>query len=264
MSEMKDSFIYNFYDYVKSIYIYSHIKTNLKDVKKQPLEEGINLALQYISISFLVVSIFKIFVIIFYFIFIQAFSGFIKFILSIFKTKGQLNYCSSFKNAFSYLAKVGKRIYTFNFYLFHNLYIGFIMIFGYFLYLLSSIIFYLQNIKYLEDIEKPETYLDSFYCHFESSILIQLLCSSFYACRDMKISTYISLGLFLIMNAILFLGYFITQTIENADGIFEYDQPQCFMNIIFNTILLFLNGISLYNVIIYKGNGKYIYYNIYL
>ena len=70
MSEMNDSFIYNFYDYVKSIYIYSHIKTNLKDVEKQPLEEGINLALQYISISFLVVSIFKIFVIIFYFIFI--------------------------------------------------------------------------------------------------------------------------------------------------------------------------------------------------
>lgn len=256
MSEMNDSFIYNFYDYVKAIYIYSHVKTNLKDAKKQPLEKGINTTLKYLSISFLTLSVFKIFVIIFYFIFLQSFSAFIKFILSIFKTRGKLNYYSSFKNAFSYLGKVAKRIYTFNFYLFHNSYIGFIMVFGYFFFLFSSIIFYFKNIKYLEDIEKPESYLHSFYCHFESIILIQLLCSSFYACRDMKVSTYISLGLFIIMNAILFLGYLITQTIENADGIFEYDEPQCFMNIIFNTILLFLNGFSLFNVIIYKGNSK--------
>ena len=256
MSEIKDNFAYNFYDYVKSIYIYSHVKTHLIDSQRQPIEEATNIILIILSIVFVFLSIFKILVIIFYFIFIQALSAFIKFILSIFRTKFRINFCSSFINAISYLGKVFRRIYTFNFYLFHNIFIGFIMVFSYFFFLISSCFFYIQNFKNIEIIEKPKYYLVSFFFHFESIILIQLLCSSFYACHDMKNSTIISIGLFISMNAILILGYYITDKIESVDGTFEYDEPQKIMNIIFNTIFLLINGISLFKIIFYNKNSK--------
>ena len=256
MSEMKDDIIYNFYDYVKSIYIYAHVKTLLIDPQRQPIEYYTNIILAILSLLFVILSIFKIFFIIFYFIFIQALSAFIKFILSIFKTKFRISFCSSFINAISYLGKVLRRIYTFNFYLFHNKFIGFAMIFSYFFFLIISCLFYYQNCVHLMDFEKPIYYLICFYLHFESIILVQLLYSSFYACRDMKISTLISIGLFICMNTILIFGYYITETIENVEGAFEYGEPQCIMNIIFDSILLFINGISLFKIIFYNINCK--------
>ena len=256
MSEMKDDIIYDFYDYVKSIYIYAHVKTHLIDSQRQYIEEYTNILLAALSFMFIILSIFKIFVIIFYFIFIQALSAFIKFILSIFRTKFKISFCSSFINAMSYLGKVFRRIYTFNFYLFHNKIIGFIMIFSYFFFLIVSCLFYRQNIIYLEQIEKPIYYFIYFYLHFESIILIQLLYFTFYACRDMKYSTIIALILFISMNIMLILGYCITKSIENVEGSFEYGEPQNIMNIFFNSILLFINGISLFTIIFYNLNSK--------
>ena len=258
MSEMTDSFLYNFYDYVKSIYIYSHVKTRLKDADRQSIERATNIFLIILTLIFMISSIFKIFVIIFYFIFIQAFSGLINFIKSIFKTKFKINFCSSFQNSISYLAKVCKRIYTFNFFIFDNIFIGFIMIFSFFFFLFSSTVFYFQNYHLIEDIEKPRYYMFTFYFHFESIILVQLLCSSFYACRNMKLSTLLALGLFLIMNLMLYIGYHITNIIEEVDGSYEYEEPQSLMNIFFNSILLFLNGIGFYKIIIYNKNSKFI------
>lgn len=260
MSEMIDSPIYNFYDYVKSIYIYSHLKTNLIDKDRQSIEILTNYLLLIITFGFIIAFFFKIIVIIFYFIFAQAFSAFIKFIISIFRTKFQLNFCSSFLNAMYYLGKVLKRIYTFNFYLFHNITIGTTMIFSYLFFLISSSTFYFQNIFFIEEIEKPKLYMFSFYCHFESVILIQILFTSFYSCRDMVLSTIISIGLFLCINGILFLGFFITNVIENAEGSFEYAEPQCIMNVVFNTTFLLMNLNSLINIMVYKRNCKFIFY----
>ena len=256
MSEMNDSFIYNFYDYVKSIYIYSHVKTNLKDAQRQGIEQTTNVILIIISLIFVIISLFKIFVIIFYFIFIQAFSALIKFIITIVRFKCNVNFCSSFKNAFFYLMKVFKRIYTFNFYLFDTFLVGLIMIFSYFFFLISSCFFYFENYRLIETIEKPKYYMITFYCHFESVILIQLLCSSFYSCRDMKMSTIIGIGLFIIINLMILIGYQMTVIVENAVGSYELDEPQSVMNMMINSILLFLNGICLYNVLIYDGNSK--------
>ena len=115
------------------------------------------------------------------------------------------------------------------------------------------------DICLIEDIEKPRYYMKSFYCHFESLILIQILCSSFYACRNMNIATYVSIGLFLIMNAMLIIGYYITKRIEDVNGSYEHDEPQRLMNILFNAILLFLNTISLFKCIIYNKNSKLYY-----
>ena len=262
MSEIKDSFIYNFYDYMKAIYIYSHVKTNLKDKQRQKIEDATNIILIIFTSFFAIISAFKILVIIFYFIFIQAFTAFIKFIKTLFKMKFNINFGSTCKNAMYYIGKVCRRIYTFNFYLFDNLTIGIIMTFSYYFFLIISFIFYITNHKYLEDVEKPETYMYLFYLHFESMILIQILSSSFYACRDMKASTLLSIGLFLSINGMIFVGYFITDKIENVDGSFEYDEPQSIMNVIINALLFSINGISLFKVSIHNKNCKFFYNNI--
>ena len=155
-----------------------------------------------------------------------------------------------------YLGKVFKRIYTFNFYIFHNATIGSIMVISYFIYIISSILFYIQNIRHIEEIEKSRWYMFCFYCHFESIILIQLLCSSFYACHETNIAILLSIGFFISMNAMLFLGYITTDIIENVDGSYEYNEPQNVMNIIFNSLFLLINGISLFKIIFHKNNCK--------
>ena len=263
MSEIKDSTLYNFYDFVKTIYIYSHVKTHLIDSDRQNIEKGTNILLLIMSYIFVIVFGIKFFVILFYFIFLQAFSAFIKFIKSIIRTKCNLNFHTSFSNAMYYLGKVFKRIYTFNFYIFHNRYIGSIMINSYFFYLISSLFFYHQNIEHIEEIEKSKWYMFFFYCHFESIILIQLLCSSFYACPDTNISILLSIGLFISMNAMLFLAYLTTDIIENVDGSVEHNEPQNVMNIIFNSLFLSINVIALFKIIFHKNNCKLIFFYLF-
>ena len=268
MSEVNDSIIYNFYDYVKSIYIYTHLKTHLKDKQRQGYENATNIAILAILSVFLFLSAFKVCVIIFYFLFLQAFAGFIKFLRTICKTKFRLNFCSSFKNAIYYLGKICKRIYTFNFYLYTNWTIGLIITFSYFYFLISSSVFYIYNISFIDSIEKPVFYIYLFYLHFDSIILLQLIFSCFYAYRDMTKSTLIALGLFVVINIILILGYCISEAKENVNGSYDFGEPEAYINIILNTIFLSVNLISFYNIIIYKKDSKFylnfimIYYNI--
>ena len=263
MSEMNDKFYYNFYDYMKTIYIYSHVKTNLVDKDRQFLEKWNMYILAGFSISFLSASLFKVFVIIFYFIFMQSFAALIKFIISLYKTRFKVNFCSSFKNAIQYLGKVFKKIYTFNFNLFDNVFIGLVMNASYYLFLISSAFFYYENYILIQEIEKDLNYMHWFYIHFESAILVQLLFASFYACRNMKISTLLGFGLASSMNAMLFLGYYINILYENSEGTFENKEPQRIMNIIFNKILIILNGVCLFKILFYKRNGNIIYLFIY-
>ncbi len=149
MSEIKDELIYNFYDFMKSVYIYSHVKTSLLDRSRQNIEMFAIYSLLVLSLIFFIFTIFKIIIILVYFLLMQAVTGFIKFIISLFKTKFRVNFCSSFINAFSFLGKICKRIYTFNFYLYDNVMIGIIMIGSFTAFLLSSFVFYIMHFKSL-------------------------------------------------------------------------------------------------------------------
>ena len=98
-----------------------------------------------------------------------------------------------------------------------------------------------------------------FYLHFESLILIQLLCSSFYAYinfNEINISIISGLIIFVLLNLILIVGYEIREKIENVEGIFESYEPQLIINILFNFIFLLLNGKCLYNAIVFKKDCK--------
>lgn len=256
MSETKDEALYNFYDYMKSIFIYSHVRTYLIDPKRQKIEYIFDVILLAIASLFIFISIFKLFVVVIYFFFVQALPAFITFVKMSCKGNYKTNYRSSCKNAMNYLKKVTKRICTFNFYLFDSNIIGTFMVLSYILFICSSFIFNILNVRVIHSPEKSELYMIIFYLHFESILLIQILCSAFYGCHNTKIAISCGFGIFLLLNAILVIGYFITERIEDVDGKFELDDPQAVMNIIFNLILFLLNGNCLY-ILFCKKFGKF-------
>lgn len=256
MSEMRDYFFYNFYDYMRTVYIYSHLKTYLVDKQRQEIEERILYILSAFSILFMILSILKLFIIFLYFLFIHALTKFFIFLKTLCKTKFNVNFCSSFRNAMSYLWKVLKRLYTFNFYIFGNRLNNFIMVGSYFFLLFSMYCFLHFNNELLTEIEKNDNYLVFFYLHFEAIIFVQLLNASFYSKVQLTSSIVYSFGLFFTMNGILFFGYFIKNIYENRYGSFEFEEPQNILNIIFNSILFLLNLNCLILVLIHKKNGK--------
>lgn len=256
MSEMKDDFLYNFYDYMKTVYIYAHLKTYLVDKQRQEIEKNTLIILSAFILLIMILSLLKFIIIFLYFLFIQALTNFFKFLKTLCKTKFNVNFCSSIRNAMSYLWKVLKRLYTFNFYVFGNRLNNFIMVGSYFFLLFSSLAFFYINNELLTELEKNNKYLASFYLHFEAIIFVQLLNASFYSKVQLTSSIVYCLGLFFAMNGILFFGYFIKNIYENRYGSFEFEEPQNILNIIFNIILFLLNLNCLIRILIHKKNGK--------
>lgn len=256
MSETQDSFLYNYYDYMKTIFLYSHVKTYLLDPTRQNYEFFLDSFLLVFSGIFLFAVGFKIGIIFVYFFVCQTFLPFLSFMRLLFKSKFKIDYKSSFINAKNYLFKVFKRFITFNFYLYQSNIFGALMILTYLLFLISSFAFFIINMQQIKMPEKSEYYMYLFYIHFYSFLSQQLLCSCFYACRDMKINVISSISLFILLILITIVGYVITERIENSEGKIDSDIPQNIMNIIYNTIFLLLHGNCLYNLFTYRMEGK--------
>ena len=259
MSETKDTFLYNYYDYMSSIFIYNHVKTFLIDPERQELEKiGDLILLIFTAICFFAV-IFKLFIIVLYFFIFQTSLAFVKFIISLFRVKFKIDYGPSCKNFYYFMKKMAKRVITFNFYLYQNIFINILMIGSYLLFLFSSLIFYFQNYYYAEEEEKSESYMRTFYAHFESILLVQLLWCSFYACKDyndMNLSIFSGFGMWILLNLILYLSYLIKEKIENVEGIFEHIEPQLVTNIVFNFIFSILYGKCAFNFWFFKRESK--------
>lgn len=262
MSETKDEFIYNFYDYMKTVFIYSHVKTYLIDPSRQEDELASDQFLLYFSLIMLIFNYFKIFIIILYFAVLQSSMALFKKIKILCISGFKINYKASCKNTCEYIFKILKRIVTFNFNLYENNYIGTLMILTYLTYLVVSVIFYEYNLKYINDTEKSKIHLSYFYLHFETTFLMQILCSSFYSCRNMKIATICAFSIWAILNAFMFVIYFIKEIMENVEGYYENDDFVKIDNIAFNTVFLFLNGKSFFNILLYKKQKEH--YNLLL
>lgn len=259
MSETKDLPIYNFYDYMSSIFIYSHVKTFLIDPKRQQVEVICDWILLILTLICFIGTLFKIGLILIYFFIFQVLRAFGRYICSLCKLKGKISFCTSFINGCSFLKKIIKRTITYNFLLYQNFLIGTTMICSYLFFLFSSTIFYLKNKDEAEIPEKNTEYMIYFYLHFESLLLVQLLCYSFYACtdiKDMNITILSALGIFILLNLFLLIGYYIKEKIENVEGIFEHNEPQLIANIIFNFIFSILTGKCCYNIWTFKKDSK--------
>lgn len=259
MSETKEYIFYDLYDFGKSVYIFSHMKTNLVDTSVQKTEKiALNILSTISAIIFFFVLI-KTLIILGYFICSQAMTAFFRFVKMLFKTKFNINFKSSCKNSLMFFGRVFKKIYTFNFYIFYTKIINTFMIFSFWVCLVSNFLFNRINLFYIEKVEKEIDFLWGFYLSFQFNLLIEVVCSTFYAHPNMNISSLLALGYYLVINVIIIVIFFWARRKEFLDGAFLLEEPQRVLNIIIFFILLVLKLNCLYKIIKFDKKSKYIF-----
>ena len=259
MSETQEGIFYDLYDFTKSVYIFSHMKTNLVDSSVQTIElTAIYLLLVISAIIFFFFTI-KTLIILVYFICFQALISFFRFIKMLFKTKCEINFKTSCKNSIMFLGKVCKKIYTFNFYIFYSKYISTFMIISFWICLFANFGFNIINKKYIEEPEKDKYFLYNFFLTFQINLLIELICCTFYSHRNMNVSSLLAFGYYIVINVILIISYYFTKRKEYLYGAYLLEEPQRILNIILFFILFVLKVNCLYKIIKFNKKSKYIY-----
>ena len=258
MSETKEGIFYDLYDFSKSVYIFSHMKTNLVDSSVQTVElTAIYLLLVFSSLNFFFFTI-KTLIILGYFICSQALISFFRFIKMLFKTKCNINFKTSFKNSLMFLGKVFKKIYTFNFYIFYSKYISTFMIISFWVCLFANFRFNIVNKKYIDEPEKDESFLYSYFITFQINLLIELICCTFYSHRNMNVSSLLAFGYYIVINSIILVSFYFARRKEYLDGAYLLEEPQRILNIILFFILFVLKANCLYKIIKFNKQSKYI------
>ena len=256
MSETQEGIYFDLYDFGKSVYIFSHMKTNLVDSSVQTAEKWALIILNVISTIIFFLVLIKTLIIIGYFICSQALTAFIRFIKMVFKTKFNINCRSSCVNSIMFLGRVLKKIYTFNFYIFYTKYVSTFMIVSFWICLLSNFVFNIINRTYIEEPEKGNDFLLYFFLSFQFNLLIELVCSTFYAHRNMNISSLLAFGYYFVINVILFIGFYYARRQEYLNGAYLLEEPQRILNIIVFFILFVLKANCLYKIIRFNKRSK--------
>ncbi len=258
MSETKDETFYNLYDFSKSVYIFSHMKTNLVDESVQVVERfAVNLLVIISSVIFACV-VFKSSIIIIYFLSVQAMPALYRYIKLLIKTKFSINFKNSCKNALMFITKVSRKIYTFNFYIIYSKIVSGIMIVSFWICLFSNFMFNLENKDNLENTEKPKNFLVFYFFSFELNLFIELILSTFYSHRNLFSCCLLAFGYYIVINFIMIIAYSIANYMEYLDGAFLYEEPQRILNIIVFLILFLLKANCLYKILGFKKRSKYI------
>ena len=257
MSETKEAIFYDLYDFSKSVYIFSHMKTNLVDSSVQTVELTAIYLLIFISAIIFFFFTIKTLIILVYFICLQALISFIRFIKMLFKTKCNINFKTSCKNSLMFLGKVFKKIYTFNFYIFYTKYINFFMIISFWVCLFANFRFNLLNRKYIEEPEKDESFLYNFFLTFQINLLIELICCTFYSHRNMIVSSLLAFGYYIVINSIILVSFYFVRRKEYLYGAYLLEEPQRILNIILFFILFVLKVNCLYKIIKFDKQSKY-------
>ena len=261
MSETQEGIFYDLYDFSKSVYIFSHMKTNLVDSSVQTVELTAIYLLIFISAVIFFFFTIKTLIILGYFICSQALISFIRFIKMLFKTKFNINFKTSCKNSIMFLGKVFKKIYTFNFYIFYTKYISTFMIISFWVCLVANFGFNIINKKYIEEPEKDSSFLYNFFLTFQINLLIELICCTFYSHRNMIVSSLLAFGYYIVINVIMLISFYLTRRKEYLDGAYLLEEPQRILNIVLFFILFVLKVNCLYKIIKFNKQSKYIFFN---
>ena len=256
MSETKEGFFYDLYDFTKSVYIFSHMKTNLVDTAVQIGEKvALSLILAITSgLAFFV--LFKLIIIILYFTFVQIIAAFISFINIIFISKFDIFWKSSLTNGCSYIMKVLKRIYTFNFYIFYNKAVCTFLIISFVTCIISNLCFNAINLDQIETLEKDNYFYAFYFLTFEINLLIEFICYMFYSNKNILFGSILSFVYWIVINIIIIVCFYFAQRYEYLYGVLLTEQPQKFLNIAIFSTLLILKLNCLFNIIKHNNQSK--------
>ena len=256
MSDIKDSFFYNYYDYLKDIYVYPHLKTYLLDKQVQKREK----AFLYIQLGVILIAsiliILKIFLIIIYFYIIQFFSILKKLVIACKKTKCDIKFCSNLKNCLNYIYNTLYKIYYYNFYHYNNRYIDIIMCLTFICFIISNPTFLFFVIDEIEDNEKSDYLITFHYICNEFSLLIEILCVTFYSSTKLIQQIVISLFFFIFFNCLNFMIYYFSYLYEESKGTIVNKEHKKIANIIFNSIFFVFYIDALIKIFRYDNKSK--------
>ena len=256
MSETEEGFWYDLYSFTKSVYIFSHMKTNLVDVYVQIGERVALIILMVMATSIYFIVLFKILIIIVYILFLQASIAIYKFIKLVFRSKCDISIKSNMKYCWNFLLRVFKRIFTYNFYIFKNKSISSFVILIFLINVVCNNYFFFENFSHIREKEKGTAFLVYYFLFFEFNLLVELICYMFYSNRNIFFVVLLSLGYFILLNIIIFFSHLYASRKEYLYGSFMNDEPQRVLNIIIFSILMILKINCLYQIKKYNKESK--------
>jgi len=256
MSETKEGEKYSLYDFTKSIYIFSHIKTLLVDTEVQNLEKKHLLFIKYFEFGIYVIALIKILIIFGYFIIFQASFAFANFIKLSYKSKCDISIKKFFIYFLLFFKRIFKKIYTFNFYIIQNKAISLFLILFFLINIVLNYSFIEENLEQIELIEKDDYFINLYFSSFEFYLLMELICYMFYSIRNIVHALLFAFGYFITLNIIIIFTYLYVQKYEYLNGAFMLNEPQRILNIIIFSILMILKIYCLYKIIYFNKESK--------
>ena len=258
MSETKEALKYDLYDFTKSIYIFSHMKTILVDKKVQIFEEYLLKLIRDLTLVIVIFVLFKIIIIFGYFIVFQASIAFKNFIQLSYKSKCDISCKNSCKYFLLFFKRILKKIYNFNFYIIQNEIISLILLLLFLTNIILNYLFMDKNIDQIDKIEKDDTFIDLYFSSFEFYLLMELICYMFYSVRNIFHAVLLAFGYFITLNIIIAFPFLYVRKYEYLYGGFMLNEPQRILNIIIFSILLILKIYCLYRIIYFNKESKLI------
>lgn len=248
-----------YYSIIKNAYAFTHLQPYLKEFNQRKVENVFIIILLITGIISIFFVLFKFFIIFIYFFFIRLILNLKDFFISVSKNKGKYPYLTAFKNAMFYLAKNGKKIYTYNFYVYDKKTYGAIFFVSYFCFLISTFLFLYYINSELHIPEKSNLFYIIHIICFQFNLLIEILCSTFYCIRNLVKQLFLAFGFFLTLNLFIFLAYLCSYHYSNIYGSSKiYERV---INIIICGVLFILHVYTLIVVITYDRKSNYSIFN---
>ena len=264
MSEIKEGGFYDFYDFTKSVYIFSHMKTNLVDTEVQIGEKAALTILNIMTGFFVFIVSIKILIVFGYFLFFQALIAFFQFIRLIFKSGGNIYWKISFKNFLHFFGRIYKKIYTFNFYIFHNRIMCFLFILIFLISIVFNFAFNIVNIAQITFPEKDDWFFFLYIATFESNLFMEIICYIFYTIKNICYGFVLAFGFIITLNIIIIFSFLYTNRYEYLFGAFVLDEPERVLNIILFSILMIIKINCIYKITKLNKESKYSLFNLYI
>lgn len=256
MRIINESTFLDYYEFIKNVYIFSQVKPFLKDTERQKFEYFFIITVSTIIIILIFFVLFKIFVLCLYFLFLQSLLNFTRFIRAVYKSKCNIILSRTIKNACYRYGKIFKKLYTYNFYAYDHFVLGGIQVIFYLSYLCLNLFFMFNLTSELENESKRPSYVLIHLLAFQSSILIEAICISFYNIRNMRKQFFLGISFFVLLNTIIYIAFLFQQLFTNTYGIFEHDEPRRILNILLGCIMMTMNIATSVKLCKYNVNSK--------
>ena len=106
---------------------------------------------------------------------------------------------------------------------------------------------------------KSTVFFIFFFISFECNLLIEFICCTFYAHPNMRTSSSLAFGYYIVVNIIMALIFLYARRMEELYGAYLLEEPQRILNMIIFFILFVLKANCLIKIAQFDKRSKYIF-----